>query len=54
VALQIQKVFNEVYRSFNANQSPFVVANFVIPLGTLLVIPINSWVSLAFNIPRCL
>ncbi|PPR00764.1 hypothetical protein CVT24_000789 [Panaeolus cyanescens] len=28
---KIQKAFNEVYRSFNANQSPFILANFVLP-----------------------
>ncbi|KAF9051593.1 hypothetical protein BJ165DRAFT_1449908 [Panaeolus papilionaceus] len=28
---KIQKAFNEVYRSFNANQSPFILANFLIP-----------------------
>ncbi|KAH7907596.1 DNA mismatch repair protein MutL [Hygrophoropsis aurantiaca] len=26
-----QKAFNEVYRSFNANQSPFIVADFILP-----------------------
>ncbi|EGN97537.1 hypothetical protein SERLA73DRAFT_57791 [Serpula lacrymans var. lacrymans S7.3] len=31
---KIQKAFNEVYRSFNANQSPFIVADFVIPTHT--------------------
>ena len=30
---QIQKAFNEVYRSFNANQAPFIVADFVLPKG---------------------
>lgn len=28
---KIQKAFNEVYRTFNATQSPFIVANFIIP-----------------------
>ncbi|KAH7925989.1 DNA mismatch repair protein MutL [Leucogyrophana mollusca] len=28
---KVQKAFNEVYRSFNANQSPFIVADFVLP-----------------------
>ncbi|KAF5319675.1 hypothetical protein D9619_008398 [Psilocybe cf. subviscida] len=28
---KVQKAFNEVYRSFNATQSPFIVADFVIP-----------------------
>ncbi|KAG6918010.1 hypothetical protein DXG01_017020 [Tephrocybe rancida] len=27
----IQKSFNEVYRSFNANQAPFILADFIIP-----------------------
>ena len=30
---KVQKAFNEVYRSFNANQSPFVLANFTVPTG---------------------
>ena len=30
---QVQKAFNEVYRSFNVNQSPFVVADFILPTG---------------------
>ncbi|KAJ6632243.1 hypothetical protein B0H10DRAFT_1976681 [Mycena sp. CBHHK59/15] len=30
---KIQKAFNEVYRSFNATQSPFIVADFIIPTG---------------------
>ncbi|KAH6901460.1 DNA mismatch repair protein [Coprinopsis sp. MPI-PUGE-AT-0042] len=28
---KVQKAFNEVYRSFNANQVPFLVADFIIP-----------------------
>ncbi|KAH8111577.1 hypothetical protein DFH11DRAFT_1512880 [Phellopilus nigrolimitatus] len=28
---KIQKAFNEVYRSFNMNQSPFIVADFILP-----------------------
>ncbi|KAG5635395.1 hypothetical protein H0H81_011417 [Sphagnurus paluster] len=28
---KIQKAFNEVYRSFNANQAPFILADFIIP-----------------------
>ncbi|KAL0948421.1 hypothetical protein HGRIS_011002 [Hohenbuehelia grisea] len=28
---KVQKLFNEVYRSFNATQSPFVVADFIMP-----------------------
>ncbi|KAM6499964.1 Histidine kinase-like ATPase, C-terminal domain containing protein [Amanita muscaria] len=28
---KVQKAFNEVYRSFNANQSPFILADFIIP-----------------------
>jgi DNA mismatch repair ATPase MutL len=30
---KVQKAINEVYRTFNANQSPFVIANFVLPTG---------------------
>ena len=30
---KVQKAFNEVYRSFNATQSPFVVADFILPTG---------------------
>ncbi|KAJ6510997.1 histidine kinase-like ATPase [Mycena sanguinolenta] len=28
---KVQKAFNEVYRSFNATQSPFIVADFILP-----------------------
>lgn len=28
---KIQKTFNEVYRSFNTNQSPFIIADFILP-----------------------
>ncbi|KAI0920198.1 hypothetical protein AcV5_010002 [Taiwanofungus camphoratus] len=28
---KVQKAFNEVYRTFNANQSPFIVADFILP-----------------------
>ncbi|EMD32702.1 hypothetical protein CERSUDRAFT_161174 [Gelatoporia subvermispora B] len=28
---KVQKAFNEVYRSFNATQAPFVVADFILP-----------------------
>ncbi|KAI9060339.1 DNA mismatch repair protein MutL [Trametes sanguinea] len=28
---KVQKAFNEVYRSFNATQSPFVIADFILP-----------------------
>ncbi|KZT30069.1 DNA mismatch repair protein MutL [Neolentinus lepideus HHB14362 ss-1] len=31
---KVQKAFNEVYRSFNATQSPFVVADFILPTNT--------------------
>lgn len=31
---KVQKTFNEVYRSFNANQSPFLVADFIIAPDT--------------------
>ncbi|KAF8196979.1 DNA mismatch repair protein [Pholiota molesta] len=30
----IQKTFNEVYRSFNATQAPFIVADFILPTET--------------------
>ncbi|KDQ51775.1 hypothetical protein JAAARDRAFT_73425 [Jaapia argillacea MUCL 33604] len=30
-AVKVQKAFNEVYRSFNISQAPFVVADFIIP-----------------------
>jgi DNA mismatch repair protein PMS2 len=32
--MKIQKAFNEVYRSFNANQAPFILADFIIPTST--------------------
>ncbi|KAJ6535111.1 histidine kinase-like ATPase [Mycena capillaripes] len=28
---KVQKAFNEVYRSFNATQSPFIIADFILP-----------------------
>ncbi|PFH47229.1 hypothetical protein AMATHDRAFT_152665 [Amanita thiersii Skay4041] len=28
---KVQKAFNEVYRSFNVNQAPFLLANFIVP-----------------------
>jgi DNA mismatch repair protein PMS2 len=28
---KVQKAFNEVYRTFNANQSPLIIADFTIP-----------------------
>ena len=31
---KVQKAINEVYRTFNANQSPFVIADFILPTGT--------------------
>ncbi|TFK22541.1 DNA mismatch repair protein MutL [Coprinopsis marcescibilis] len=31
---KIQKAFNEVYRTFNANQLPFIVADFSLPLDS--------------------
>ena len=30
---KVQKGFNEVYRTFNANQAPFVLADFIVPTG---------------------
>ncbi|KAH9974898.1 histidine kinase-like ATPase [Lactifluus volemus] len=29
--VKVQKAINEVYRTFNANQSPFVIADFILP-----------------------
>ncbi len=29
--VKVQKAINEVYRTFNANQSPFVIADFLLP-----------------------
>src|SRR6266702_2518474 len=31
---KVQKAINEVYRTFNANKSPFVIADFILPTGT--------------------
>ncbi|KAG1750669.1 hypothetical protein EDD22DRAFT_916186 [Suillus occidentalis] len=31
---KIQKAFNEIYRSFNVGQSPFIIADFIIPTHT--------------------
>ncbi|KZS95326.1 DNA mismatch repair protein MutL [Sistotremastrum niveocremeum HHB9708] len=31
---KVQKIFNEVYRSFNTNQAPFIIANIIIPTNT--------------------
>jgi hypothetical protein len=35
---KVQKAFNEVYRSFNVNQSPFIVADFILPTGVSILI----------------
>jgi len=35
VPSKVQKAFNEVYRTFNANQSPFIVADFILPRDSL-------------------
>jgi hypothetical protein len=32
---QMQKAFNEIYRSFNVNQSPFIIADFILPTRKL-------------------
>ena len=59
---QVQKAFNEVYRSFNATQSPFVVADFISPSGTSipLAIPHRNpavieipWRNLEGGMSRC-
>ncbi|RPD53292.1 DNA mismatch repair protein MutL [Lentinus tigrinus ALCF2SS1-7] len=31
---KVQKAFNEVYRSFNATQSPFIIADFILPTSS--------------------
>lgn len=36
---QVQKAFNDVYRSFNANQAPFIIANFIVPTGVYRQLP---------------
>lgn len=36
---KVQKAFNEVYRTFNANQAPFVLANFILPTGRSFHLP---------------
>lgn len=33
---KVQKAINEVYRTFNPNQSPFVIADFILPTGVCL------------------
>ena len=33
---QVAKIFNEVYKSYNFSQSPFIFANFVLDTGKLL------------------
>ena len=40
---KVQRAFNEVYRTFNANQSPFIVADFILPRGELLFFFLRSW-----------
>jgi hypothetical protein len=35
-AKQVQKVFNDVYRTFNVNQVPFIIADFLIPTGACI------------------
>jgi DNA mismatch repair ATPase MutL len=41
---KVQKAINEVYRTFNANQSPFIVADFVLPTGVYLGHPFICFV----------
>lgn len=40
---KVQKAFNEVYRTFNMNQSPFIVANFIIPTGSYPSFPRTNY-----------
>lgn len=39
---KVQKAFNEVYRTFNANQAPFVLADFIVPTGGSLIAAYQS------------
>jgi DNA mismatch repair protein PMS2 len=36
---KVEKAVNEVYRTFNGNQSPFVIADFILPTGVCLIRP---------------
>lgn len=49
---QVQKAFNEVYRSFNATQSPFLVADFIVAPGSLPLT--QKYNLLTFSLFRCL
>jgi len=49
---QVQKAFNEVYRSFNATQSPFLVADFIVAPGLLPLT--QKYDLLTFSFLRCL
>ena len=35
---QVSKVFNEVYKSYNVSQSPFIFANIILNTSTFIVI----------------
>ena len=44
--LKVQTAINEVYKSFNTTQFPFVVANLNLPLGQFIIIkPSLSWLT---------
>ena len=44
---QIAKVFNEVYKSYNLSQSPFIFANVVLDTSALLQNDDISWLKLS-------
>ncbi|TEB25771.1 DNA mismatch repair protein MutL [Coprinellus micaceus] len=44
---KVQKAFNEVYRTFNMNQSPFIVANFIIPTGMFTFRPVSCDINVS-------
>lgn len=45
---KVQKGINEVYRTFNANQSPFVIADFRLPTG-VYISPL-MWLVMGVNL----
>jgi hypothetical protein len=47
---KVQKAINEVYRTFNANQSPFVIADFVLPTGTSISLTPLMWLVMGVNL----
>ena len=51
--MQVQKAFNEVYRSFNATQSPFVIADFILPKGESFVMTSSYLLTLSLYPDAC-